>query len=46
MVDLVHQSIHTSYPKDNNQLETTYIKTFIFPFSILIQFTFILPLTC
>lgn len=29
-VDLVHQTLHTSFPKDNNQLETTYIKTFIF----------------
>ena len=32
MVDLVHQTIHTSFPKDNNQLETIHIKTFIFSF--------------
>lgn len=32
MVDLVHQSIHTSFPKDNNQSETTHIKTFIVSF--------------
>ena len=37
MVDLVHQTIHTSFLKDNNQLEITCIKA-CFPFPILIQF--------
>jgi len=32
MVDLVHQSIHASFLKGNNQLETICIKTFIVSF--------------